>query len=239
MALVHSVLRCIAATPTFRPTLDCVYRVATAERAKNVPLFFPKEKKIENPFSSDSPHPTFLTPASTVADMHACTPGTLHGTHNRALAKKKKAKMVALLLPFLFCSTESDSLGGAPVLPREGSSWTDSGRSMDTFYSADGATQWQPVLGDAMHYHHGVFEESELNAKHISDQQACDPPTPAATIFSRPAPCNLPLLPLIPLPRRAARAARCAQRVSFPERKMREIIVIVRKRRIDRRSSSL
>ena len=202
------------------------------------PFFFRKRRRLKTRLALTVPTPHFShphPPSRTCTRAHPahCT------AHTIVLWQKKKAKMVALLLPFLFCSTESDSLGGAPVLPREGSSWTDSGRSMDTFYSADGATQWQPVLGDAMHYHHGVFEESELNAKHISDQQACDPPTPAATIFSRPAPCNLPLLPLIPLPRRAARAARCAQRVSFPERKMREIIVIVRKRRIDRRSSSL
>lgn len=127
--------------------------------------------------------------------------------------------MVALLLPFLFCSAESDSLGGAPVLPREGSSWTDSGRSMDTFYSADGATQWEPVLGDAMHYHHGVFEESELNAKHISDQQACDPPPPLlpSSLARLLAACFF--YPSSPFP-----VAQHVRQV-FPRKKMREILL--------------
>ena len=60
---------------------------------------------------------------------------------------------------------------GARARPVEGLAWTDAGRSMDEFYSADGAAQWEPVLGDAMHYHHGIFEEEDLNAKRLSDQQ--------------------------------------------------------------------
>jgi hypothetical protein len=43
---------------------------------------------------------------------------------------------------------------------------------MDRFYSAGSLVDWETVLGPAFHYHHGLFQEPELQSQEIDDDQA-------------------------------------------------------------------